>query len=158
MRRSAWFGLAALACLVAILDADKEGFLRSGTSLIQTIGRAARNVRGRVIMFADKMTDSMDRAIKETNRRRARQLAYNDAHGITPETVQKAVRDLILTERAAEDKVVYQVRGKSGMTREEITARIAELEAAMLKAAKNLEFEKASEHRDEMREWQRLLG
>ncbi|MGE5550938.1 MAG: excinuclease ABC subunit UvrB [Bacteroidota bacterium] len=144
--------------LVAILDADKEGFLRSGTSLIQTIGRAARNVQGRVLMFADTITDSMDRAIKETNRRRAKQLAYNEEHGITPETVQKAVRDLVLLEQAAEEKVVYQARGKSGMTREEIKARVAELEAAMLKAAENLEFEKAAEHRDEMREWQRLLG
>ncbi|MGE5598897.1 MAG: excinuclease ABC subunit UvrB [Bacteroidota bacterium] len=144
--------------LVAILDADKEGFLRSETSLVQTIGRAARNVQGRVLMFADEVTESMARAIKETNRRRMKQIAFNEAHGITPETVRKAVRDLILLEQAAEEKVVYQVRGRPGMTTEEIRAKVAELEEAMLKAAKNLEFEKAAEYRDEMREWRRLLG
>jgi len=144
--------------LVAILDADKEGFLRSGTSLIQTIGRAARNVEGRVLMFADTITDSMDRAIKETNRRRAKQLAFNEANDITPETIRKAVRDLIPTQQAAEEKVTYHAQGRAGMTQDEIKARMAELEASMLKAAKNLEFEKAVGYRDEMREWHRLIG
>ena len=144
--------------LVAILDADKEGFLRSETSLVQTIGRAARNVNGKVIMFADEVTDSMARAIRETNRRRAKQLAYNEAHGITPETVRKAVRDLIAAEEAAEEKVAYQLQGKPRLTSDEIRARITELEGLMLKAAGNLEFEKAAEYRDEIREWRRLLG
>ena len=100
----------------------------------------------------------MDRAIKETNRRRAKQLAYNEEHGITPETVQKAVRDLILVEQAAEEKVAYQIQGKPRLTADEIGARITELEGLMIKAAGNLEFEKAAEHRDEIREWRRLLG
>ena len=143
--------------LVAILDADKEGFLRSETSLIQTIGRAARNIRGRVLMFADKMTNSMDRAIKETNRRRTRQLAYNEEHGITPETVQKAVRDLILMAQAAEEKVAYEIKSKPRLSRAEIEAKAAELERSMLQAARNLDFEKAAEYRDEMREWQKLM-
>ncbi|MGE5529800.1 MAG: excinuclease ABC subunit UvrB [Patescibacteria group bacterium] len=144
--------------LVAILDADKEGFLRSGTSLIQTIGRAARNVQGRVLMFADTVTDSMARAIRETERRRDKQLAFNREHGITPETVQKAVRDLISLEQAAEDKVAYEVKGRPGLTADEIRAKVADLEIEMLKAAKDLEFEKAAAFRDEMREWRRLLG
>ncbi|MGQ9779853.1 MAG: excinuclease ABC subunit UvrB [Bacillota bacterium] len=144
--------------LVAILDADKEGFLRSETSLIQTIGRAARNVNGRVIMFADEITESMARAIKETNRRRAKQLAYNEAHGITPETVRKAVRDLIAAEEAIEDKVAAQLKTRPRLTPEEIRAKIDELEGLMLKAAAELEFEKAAEYRDEIRAWRRLLG
>ncbi|NLG83336.1 MAG: excinuclease ABC subunit UvrB [Firmicutes bacterium] len=144
--------------LVAILDADKEGFLRSETSLIQTIGRAARNVHGKVIMFADEITDSMARAIRETNRRRAKQLAYNEAHGSTPETVQKAVRDLIAAEEAVEEKVAAQFGTRPHLAPEEIRAKIDELEGLMLKAAAELEFEKAAEYRDEIRAWRRLLG
>src|SRR2546426_9451320 len=96
--------------LVAILDADKEGFLRSDTSLIQTIGRAARNVSGQVIMYADTVTGSMERAIDEANRRRAIQLEYNEKHGITPYTVQKAIRELIMAEHVAEEKSPYKIR------------------------------------------------
>ena len=143
--------------LVAILDADKEGFLRSETSLIQTIGRAARNVEGRVIMYADRMTDSMQRAITETNRRRAKQLEYNAAHGITPESVKKAVRDLIQAAEAAEAKVEYEVGKRPNLTQEEIRAKVKELEIEMLKAAGDLEFEKAAELRDEMRNWEKLF-
>jgi excinuclease ABC subunit B len=143
--------------LVAILDADKEGFLRSSTSLIQTIGRAARNVDGRVIMYADRITDSMKFAISETNRRREKQLAYNAEFGITPETIKKAVRDLIMTEKAAEDKVEYEIQRKPNLSQKEIKAKINELETEMLKAAADLEFERAAELRDEMRGWERLV-
>jgi len=144
--------------LVAILDADKEGFLRSETSLIQTIGRAARNVEGRVIMYADTITDSMRRAIQETERRRTKQLEYNQIHGITPETVKKAVRDLIQVEQAAEARVEYEVKHNPKLTKEEIKAKIAELELEMLKAAGELEFERAAELRDEMRNWEKMLA
>ncbi|NLY76256.1 MAG: excinuclease ABC subunit UvrB [Firmicutes bacterium] len=144
--------------LVAILDADKEGFLRSETSLIQTIGRAARNVEGRVIMYADKITDSMRRAIDETNRRRQKQLKYNQEHGITPESVRKAVRDLISAEQAAEEKVEYEVGRNPQLTPDEIREKIKTLETEMLKAASKLEFEKAAELRDEMRKWEKFLN
>lgn len=144
--------------LVAILDADKEGFLRSETSLIQTIGRAARNVQGKVIMYADKITDSMDRAIRETNRRRMKQLQYNEAHGITPESVKKAVRDLIQAEQAAESKVEYEISKNPRLRPEEIKAKITELETEMLKAAADLAFERAAELRDEMRYWEKALN
>jgi excinuclease ABC subunit B len=137
--------------LVAILDADKEGFLRSETSLIQTIGRAARNVGGRVIMYADRITQSMRRAIDETERRRKKQLAYNLSHGITPETVRKTIRDLINVENAAEEKVQYELEQHPKLTPTELKARIDELETAMLKAAAQLEFEKAAELRDELK-------
>ncbi|MGD8401039.1 MAG: excinuclease ABC subunit UvrB [Bacillota bacterium] len=143
--------------LVAILDADKEGFLRSETSLVQTIGRAARNVEGRVIMYADQITKSMRRAIDETERRRRKQLEYNAAHGITPETVRKTVRDLISAENAAEAKVEYEVEQQPQLTPDQVRAKLAELETAMLKAAAQLEFEKAAELRDEMRKWQKLI-
>ena len=143
--------------LVAILDADKEGFLRSETALIQTVGRAARNLEGRVIMYADRMTDSMQRAISETNRRRQRQLEYNEVNDITPESVKKAVRDLIQTEQAAEAKVEYEVKRRPNLKPAEIKAKVAELAETMLKAASELEFEKAAALRDEMREWERLL-
>ena len=143
--------------LVAILDADKEGFLRSETALIQTIGRAARNVSGKVIMYADKITDSMDRAIKETNRRREIQMAYNEEHGITPESVRKAVRGLITAEHVAEEKVSYEVEKNPNMTQDEIQKTIANLEQEMLKAASELEFEQAAKIRDEIREWRLLL-
>lgn len=142
--------------LVAILDADKEGFLRSETTLIQIIGRAARNVDGKVIMYADKITDSMSRAIQETNRRREKQIRYNLENGITPETIQKAVRDLIATEKVAEEKVGYEMNRRR-LSQEEIEGVINRLEEEMLKAAQDLDFETAARMRDEMREWQKLL-
>ena len=132
--------------LVAILDADKEGFLRSETSLVQTIGRAARNVDGRVIMYADAITDSMMRAIGETNRRRALQMAYNEEHGITPQTVRSAVRELMEVTRAADEA------GAPGMDEEERQMAIDRLEEEMLAAAGNLDFEKAAKLRDKMLE------
>lgn len=144
--------------LVAILDADKEGFLRSETSLIQTIGRAARNVEGRVIMYADKITDSMRRAIDETERRRRKQLKYNQEHGITPESVKKAIRDLIQVEQAAEEKVEYEIGKNPKLTADEIKEKIKTLETEMLKAASELEFEKAAELRDEIRYWEKVLS
>ncbi len=143
--------------LVAILDADKEGFLRSTTSLVQTIGRAARNVEGRVIMYADRITDSMREAISETNRRRERQLTYNRENNITPETIKKAVRDLIMAEQAAEDKVEYEMQKRPNLSQTEIKVKIEELEKEMLKAAADLAFERAAELRDEMRGWEKLL-
>ncbi|MGB9792901.1 MAG: helicase-related protein, partial [Thermacetogeniaceae bacterium] len=138
--------------LVAILDADKEGFLRSERSLIQTIGRAARNAEGKVIMYADVITDSMRRAIDETNRRRAIQMEYNRRHGITPRTVQKAVRGILeitLPVEVAEEKGSYKA-GKplKEMTREEIAELISKLEQEMRKAARELAFERAAEVRD----------
>lgn len=144
--------------LVAILDADKEGFLRSETSLIQTIGRAARHVRGTVIMYADKITDSMQRAIDETNRRRRIQQAYNDEHGIVPASVVKAVRDLISTEQAhaaAEERTPYVAGGK--MPKDELARLIRELEKEMKQAAKDLEFEKAAVLRDQIMELRQQL-
>jgi excinuclease ABC subunit B len=113
--------------LVAILDADKEGFLRSETSLVQTIGRAARNVDGRVIMYADQITKSMRRALDETERRRRKQLEYNARYGITPETVRKTVRDLISAENAAEAKVAYEVERQPQLTPDQVRAKLAEL-------------------------------
>ena len=130
--------------LVAILDADKEGFLRSETSLIQTIGRAARNAEGRVIMYADGPTDSMMNAIQETNRRRALQEAYNQAHGITPESVKSAVRALLeITDKASEE-IPEQ------MAAEEKDEWIRQLEDQMLTAASALDFEKAAKLRDQL--------
>ena len=148
--------------LVAILDADKEGFLRSGTALIQTIGRAARHVGGQVIMYADRITDSMKFAIDETNRRRAKQVAYNEEHGIVPVSIHKAIRDLTdelsLEARAvAERQAKYAVKG-SGMPRGELQKIIAQLEKDMKEAAKNLEFEKAAALRDEMYELKTILA
>ncbi|HOF88425.1 MAG TPA: excinuclease ABC subunit UvrB, partial [Armatimonadota bacterium] len=134
--------------LVAILDADKEGFLRSETSLIQTIGRAARNVKGTVIMYADTVTDSMRRAIEETNRRRAVQRAYNAEHGITPMTIVKDVRELLTAGLVAEDEPVYEIEGgEDARTRED---RIAEIEKRMLAAARELRFEEAAQLRDQL--------
>ncbi|CDF58280.1 excinuclease ABC subunit UvrB [Thermobrachium celere] len=128
--------------LVAILDADKEGFLRSETSLIQTIGRAARNAESKVIMYADKITDSMRRAIDETNRRRSIQMEYNKKHGIVPKTVVKPVHEIIEATKVAEDKEIYKTEDKDLL--------IKTLEEMMLEAAKNLEFERAAELRDKI--------
>lgn len=133
--------------LVAILDADKEGFLRSGRSLIQTIGRAARNVNGQVIMYADKITDSMQSAISETNRRRAIQLAFNEEHGITPQTVKKSIRN-VLEATLALDKKGELEKAPEELPEEEIRSLIAKLEKEMVKAAKELAFEKAAQIRD----------
>ncbi|GAP15080.1 excinuclease ABC subunit B [Longilinea arvoryzae] len=141
--------------LVGILDADKEGFLRSSTALIQTIGRASRNVNGRVIMYADHITDSMQAAIGETNRRRVKQKKYNDEHGIEPVTIVKAIHDL--TERMGE-KQVAEARGEygagegkpSGIPRKEIQRMISEMEKEMKQAAKDLEFERAAVLRDQI--------
>ncbi len=142
--------------LVAILDADKEGFLRSATSLIQTIGRSARNVNAEVILYADKVTDSMQRAIEETSRRRERQLAYNAEHGITPETIKKAIRRGIEEEIAAQ-RVVSESAGLSET--QYITQEfLNELEAEMLIAAQNLEFERAAQLRDRILELKKQLG
>jgi excinuclease ABC subunit B len=147
--------------LVAILDADKEGFLRSGTALIQTIGRAARHSSGRVIMYADRMTDSMKFAIDETNRRRAKQMKYNEEHGIIPISIHKAIHDLTeeMSPRAvAEMRGEYNVKDASGLPRKELQRIIAEMEKQMKEAAKNLEFEKAAALRDEMYELRTLLA
>ncbi len=149
--------------LVAILDADKEGFLRSDTALIQTIGRAARHINGRVIMYADRMTDSMKRAIDETSRRRAKQVQFNLDHGITPVSIHKAIRDL--TDQLA-PQAVAEMRGeyKTANKRAEVTSRnelqkvIVELEKQMKEAAKNLEFERAAAIRDEMYELKTLMA
>ncbi|HIE43514.1 MAG TPA: excinuclease ABC subunit UvrB [Candidatus Omnitrophica bacterium] len=140
--------------LVAILDADKEGFLRSETSLVQVIGRCARNVAGEVIMYADEVTDSMERAIKETERRRRLQMEYNAKHNITPKTIKKAVVDLIEREKEIKSEslhLVSMIREREGRYTLEDEALIAELEAEMLKAAKGLEFEKAALIRDEIK-------
>jgi excinuclease ABC subunit B len=136
--------------LVAILDADKEGFLRSETSLIQTIGRAARNVEGKVIMYADNITGSMKRAIDETNRRRQLQIEYNQKHDITPQTIKKGIRDIIEITKVAESREVYTAKSK--LTRQEIADIIDELERKMKEAAAAMEFEKAAEYRDQMLE------
>jgi excinuclease ABC subunit B len=147
--------------LVAILDADKEGFLRSETALIQTIGRAARHVNGKVIMYADVNTNSMRRAIDETNRRREKQVAYNQEHGIEPVSIIKAVRDLTdqLTIKAvAEPQGEYRTRGMAGLPKTEILRVINELEKQMKEAARNLEFEKAAILRDEIFELRTVLA
>ncbi len=135
--------------LVAILDADKEGFLRAERSLIQTIGRAARNAEGRVIMYGDKITDSMEKAIRETNRRRAIQEAHNQERGITPQTIAKKIRDVIEATKVAEQKADYltEVKGAK-MSKRDRASLIERLEAEMKEAAKNLQFERAAELRD----------
>ena len=137
--------------LVAIVDADKEGFLRSETALIQTIGRAARNSQGRVIMYADKITGSMERALSETNRRRSIQRAYNDKHGITPQTIVKAVRDLIKISRAAESKSQYVLdKDPESMDYKDLEALAKKVSDLMKKAALDLDFERAAKLRDEL--------
>ncbi len=138
--------------LVAILDADKEGFLRSETSLIQTIGRAARNADGRVVMYADVMTDSMKRAIRETKRRRDIQEAYNEEHGITPTTIKKAVRDLISISKSAETVKEKLEKDPESMSRKELEKLIAKVVKQMNQAAAKLDFETAAELRDQMKE------
>ncbi len=143
--------------LVAILDADKEGFLRSEVSLIQTIGRAARNSEGRVIMYADNMTDSMKNAIRETERRRGIQEAYNEEHGITPTTIKKAVRDLIAVSREVADTERRLKKDPESMNRKELMKLIAQVEKQMRAAAADLNFEQAAELRDKMLELKRNL-
>lgn len=149
--------------LVAILDADKEGFLRSGRSLIQTIGRAARNVAGQVVMYADKITDSMKKAIDETNRRRVKQIAYNEANQIKPETIRKRVSDIIQATRAAEAEAEYDIKAKIStrlrdMPEDELRRLLQGLEAEMRQAAEELRFEQAAGLRDQIRELREELS
>lgn len=138
--------------LVAILDADKEGFLRSERALIQTVGRAARNVEGKVIMYADKLTDSMEKAISETNRRRIIQDKYNKDNGITPQTITKSIRDTIKI------TIVEDIAAKYEISKDEtVEDLINKLTDQMLKAASNMEFEKAAELRDKVKELEGLM-
>jgi len=143
--------------LVGILDADKEGYLRSGTSLIQTIGRAARNVDGKVIMYADVVTESMARAIGETRRRRERQTAFNAEHGIEPKSIRKQVRD-ILELIGAPDEGAGAALKAAKLPREVAMAMASDIEKQMKAAALNLEFEKAAALRDELLELRRQIG
>ena len=146
--------------LVAILDADKEGFLRSETSLIQTIGRAARNVGGQVIMYADHVTGSMQRAMDETDRRRTIQTAYNTEHDITPYTVNKAVREVIESKKIAEQKSYYNIsrnRNPETLPLDQLMSALADIEKEMKQAARALEFERAAELRDELSRLKKLL-
>ncbi len=150
--------------LVAILDADKEGFLRSATALIQTTGRAARHINGRVIMYADRITDSMKAAISETSRRRDKQLKYNEENGITPVSIHKAIRDI--TDQLSSDakqKAMGESKGeyktkRDKTTNSELQKIVGELEKQMKEAAKNLDFEKAAALRDEMYELKAILA
>ena len=143
--------------LVAILDADKEGFLRSHTSLIQTIGRAARNVKGHVVMYADDMTDSMKAAIDETNRRRSIQMAYNEEHGITPHSVKKEVRELIAISKKVDAKDLKMEKDYESMDKSELRKEIEKVMGRMQKAAAELDFEQAAVLRDQMKEMKKLL-
>ena len=144
--------------LVAILDADKEGFLRSERSLIQTIGRAARNQNGRAILYADKLTDSMRKAMGETERRRTKQIVHNEAHGITPRTVNKKVKELIdgVMSNAAKDDLraaealSRSMEGSEALSEKDLSKRMKQLEKDMLEAARNLEFEQAARLRDQL--------
>jgi excinuclease ABC subunit B len=139
--------------LVTILDADKEGFLRSTTALIQTIGRAARNVEGRVILYADRMTDSMRRALEETERRRNKQLAYNEEHGITPQTIVRGISDVLKDVSQGDYVTVEAVEGDASaqFVGKDLRAAIAEMEKKMRAAAADLEFEQAGRYRDEIK-------
>jgi excinuclease ABC subunit B len=142
--------------MVAILDADKEGYLRSERSLVQTIGRAARHIEGHVVMYADRMTDSMKLAIDETYRRRGIQMEYNEAHGITPIGITKSIRDLSDQVRAvAEERVEYDV--SDAIPKEELARLVKDLEGQMKQAAKNLEFERAAALRDQVVEMRRRM-
>ena len=141
--------------LIAILDADKEGFLRSETALIQTIGRAARNENGRVIMYADRITDSMQNAIDETKRRRDIQNLYNEEHNIIPKTIQKNIRDSIEATKVAEEEVVYGISDTDD--KDEIRANIDKLKSEMMEAAQNLQFERAAELRDKVKQLEEKL-
>ena len=134
--------------LVAILDADKEGFLRSERSLVQTIGRAARNSEGKVIMYADKITDSMQKAMDETARRRSIQEKYNEEHGIVPKTIIKEIRDLIAITKVAEEDTTYTLADYEDMSKEDRETLIMKLEKEMKDAAKALDFETAATLRD----------
>ena len=136
--------------LVAILDADKEGFLRSATSLIQTIGRAARNAEGHVVMYADTITESMQIALTETSRRREIQMKYNEEHGITPQTIKKAVRDLIAISKVIAKEEMRFEKDPESMSRKELEKLIADVQKKMQKAAADLNFEAAAELRDKM--------
>lgn len=145
--------------LVVILDADKEGFLRSETSMVQTIGRAARNSEGKVIMYGDRITGSMERAISETNRRRQIQKKYNEEHGIVPRTIRKSIRDVIEATKVAEDEEKYGISEEDKLSKEEIKELIVQLDAEMFEAAENLQFERAAELRDKIKELeQRIEG
>lgn len=144
--------------LVAILDADKEGFLRSETSLIQTVGRAARNKDGRVIMYANVMTESMNKAIRETNRRRSIQEAYNELHGITPQTIQKKVHDIIQISKTATEKQKFGLdKDPESMSKDELKKLIQKMDKEMKQAAVELQFERAAELRDKVLELKRLM-
>ncbi|MCI9143915.1 MAG: excinuclease ABC subunit UvrB [Lachnospiraceae bacterium] len=143
--------------LVAILDADKEGFLRSGTSLIQTIGRAARNAEGHVVMYADTITDSMQMALDETNRRREIQMKYNEENGITPQTIKKAVRDLIAISKVIAKEEIRFEKDPESMSKKELEKLIADVQKKMQKAAADLNFEAAAELRDKMIELKEKL-
>jgi excinuclease ABC subunit B len=147
---------------VAVLDADKEGFLRGKTALVQTIGRAARNVHGTVLLYADKVTEAIQGALEETNRRREVQLAYNEEHGITPETIVKGVSDIAeLLALESPNVPTRRRRGKSeveGMSRDEIEKLVITLEEEMLVAAEELRFEYAAKLRDEIKELRRDLN
>ena len=142
--------------LIAILDADKEGFLRSETSLIQTVGRAARNSEGKVIMYADKITRSMESAIAETKRRREIQMLYNEEHNITPTTIKKKVRDAIEATVVAGEETIYGIKETDNI--EEIKENIAALQAEMMEAAQNLQFERAAELRDKIKQLEERIN
>jgi excinuclease ABC subunit B len=150
--------------LVAILDADKEGFLRSETALTQTIGRAARHMEGKVIMYAERITNSMERAIETTNERRIKQMAYNKAHGITPTSIQKRVRDLYEDfVQADEEMLVVAERGEGYTTtadlpKAELQKMISDLEKQMKQAAQALEFERAADLRDQIMELRQMMA
>jgi excinuclease ABC subunit B len=148
--------------LVAILDADKEGFLRSERSLIQTIGRAARHINGTAILYADRITKSMQKAIDETERRRAKQISYNEAHGITPKGVSKRIKDIIdgvfdLESAQKELKVAQELAHYQHLDQKVLTKEIKQIEKEMLACAKNLEFERAADLRDKLNELKALL-